>query len=109
MTSLYHVELFWAIDCHVHSPAVATPGAPPLYTVLPFAVLLLTLALCPLVAGRWWERNGNKFLASAALGLPILVLYLVRDPQALVHMAQEYVSFIVLLGGLYVIAGGVLL
>src|SRR2546430_7445134 len=27
--------------------------------------------------------------------LPVLILYLVREPSALVHMAEEYVSFIV--------------
>ena len=109
MTSLYHVELFSAIHCRVDSPVVATSGAPPLYTVLPFVALLLTVALCPLVASHWWERNRNKLAASAALGLPVLVLYLAQDPQALAHMAREYASFIILLGGLYVIAGGVLL
>ena len=109
MTSLYHVEVFWAIYCHVHSPDVAAAGAPPLYTVLPFAVLLLTVAICPLVAAHRWKRNRNKLLASAVLSLPIFLLYLGRDPQALVHMGREYVSFIVLLGGLYVIAGGILL
>ena len=39
----------------------------------------------------------------------MLVLYLARQPGALVHMAADYVSFIILLAGLYVIAGGVLL
>jgi Na+/H+ antiporter NhaD/arsenite permease-like protein len=88
---------------------VPPSAAPPLYTVLPFVTLLLTIALFPLVLGPWWERNRNKLLASAALGLPILVLYADRDPVRLVHTAQEYVSFLVVLGGLYVIAGGVLL
>ena len=51
----------------------------------------------------------NKLLVSAGLGLPVLLLYLAREPGALVHMAGDYVSFIVLLTGLYVIAGGILL
>src|SRR2546426_3244228 len=71
--------------------------------------MLLAIAVCPLWVPHWWEANRNKSLVSALLGLPILALYLARQPTALVHMAEDYVSFIVLLGGLYVISGGILL
>ena len=40
------------------------------------------------------------------LGLPIATLYLLRDPAALIQVTEEYVSFIILLAGLYVISGG---
>ena len=86
-----------------------TPAAPPLYTVAPFVALLLAIALCPLWIPHWWESNRNKTFVSAALGLPILGMYFVRRPAALAVMAEEYVSFIVLLAGLYVISGGILL
>ncbi len=82
---------------------------PPLYTVLPFVLMLLAIAVCPLWTPHWWERNLNKLLVSGALGLPILILYLGRQPLALVKMGEEYVSFILLLSGLYVISGGILL
>jgi Na+/H+ antiporter NhaD/arsenite permease-like protein len=85
------------------------PTALPLYTVLPFVAMLLAIALFPLWLPHWWESNRTKLAVSAALGTPVLVLYLARQPGALVHMATDYVSFIVLLAGLYVIAGGVLL
>jgi Na+/H+ antiporter NhaD/arsenite permease-like protein len=55
----------------------------------------------------WWEHNRNKLLLSGVLGLPIAALYLAREPIALAHLGEEYVSFIVLLAGLYVIAGGI--
>jgi Na+/H+ antiporter NhaD/arsenite permease-like protein len=83
--------------------------APPVYTVVPFVAMLLAIAFCPLLVRRWWESNGNKMVVSAVLGLPILVLYLYRRPGALGAMAEEYVSFLVLLAGLYVISGGILL
>ena len=83
------------------------PTALPLYTVLPFVAMLLAIALFPLWLPHWWESNRTKLAVSAALGTPVLVLYLARQPGALVHMATDYVSFIVLLAGLYVIAGGV--
>ena len=85
------------------------PAPLPLYTVLPFVAMLLAIALFPVWLPHWWESNRSKLVVAAVLGAPVLVLYLVRQPAALVHMAGDYVSFIVLLSGLYVIAGGVLL
>lgn len=85
------------------------PAPLPLYSVLPFVLMLLTIAFFPLWLPHWWESNRNKLAVSAVLGAPVLVLYLVRQPAALTHTAADYVSFIVLLAGLYVIAGGVLL
>jgi len=80
-----------------------------LYTVLPFAFMLLSIAVFPLWIPRWWERNFIKFLVAGLLGLPVLALYAMRAPDVLVRTGEEYVSFIVLLAALYVISGGVLL
>jgi len=85
------------------------PSPPPLYTVIPFVAMLLAIALGPLAAPRWWEANRHKLIVVIALGLPILAFYLVRQPTALAGTAEEYVSFIVLLAGLYAISGGILL
>ena len=85
------------------------PAALPLYATLPFVAMLLAIAILPLAAPHWWEPNRNKLIVSAGLGLPVLVLYFGRQPTALVHMGGDYVSFVVLLGGLYAIAGGILL
>jgi Na+/H+ antiporter NhaD/arsenite permease-like protein len=84
-------------------------SAPPLYSVLPFAAMLLAIAVCPLWVPHWWASNRNKLIASAVLGLPVLVFYGVRHPATLVHTAEDYVSFIILLAGLFVISGGILL
>jgi Na+/H+ antiporter NhaD/arsenite permease-like protein len=85
------------------------PATLPLYTVLPFAAMLLAIALFPLWLPHWWESNRSKLAVAALLGAPVLVLYLIREPAALAHAAGDYVSFIILLAGLYAIAGGVLL
>ena len=85
----------------------STATAPPIVAVAPFVVLLVAIAVLPLVAPRVWHSNRNKLVIAAVLGLPILVMYLVRDPGQLVAMAEEYVSFVVMLAGLYVIAGGI--
>ena len=85
------------------------PAASPLpvLSVLPFVVMLLAIALCPLWLPHWWEPNRHKLLLSCVLGLPVVVLYLARSPHALLTMGEEYVSFIALLAGLYVISGGI--
>jgi Na+/H+ antiporter NhaD/arsenite permease-like protein len=88
-------------------PIASAP--PPVYTILPFVAMLMAIAICPLRVPHWWEANRNKLLVALVLGAPVLVLYLRREPAALLHAATEYVSFIVLLAGLYVIAGGILL
>jgi Na+/H+ antiporter NhaD/arsenite permease-like protein len=83
----------------------------PYWTVLPFASLLLCIALFPLTAGHWWEHNRNKGLIAALLSVPV-VLYLVitfggAGAQELLHKMKEYVAFITLLAALYIISGGI--
>jgi Na+/H+ antiporter NhaD/arsenite permease-like protein len=82
---------------------------PSLAWALPFVGLLLSIAILPLAAPRFWASNLRKLGVAALLGAPVLVLYLRAHPQALVHAAGDYVSFLVLLGGLFVISGGILL
>ncbi|HXD99277.1 MAG TPA: sodium:proton antiporter, partial [Candidatus Acidoferrum sp.] len=81
----------------------------PVYGVLPFVAMLLAIAVCPLWVPHWWEPNRNKFIVAAALGLPVLAVYGVNHPAVLLHTAEDYVSFIVLLAGLFVVSGGILL
>ena len=78
-----------------------------LLAVLPFVAMLLFIAVGPLWVPHWWASHRNKLLASAVLGLPVLAVYALHEPAALVHAAEDYVSFIVLLAGLFVIAGGI--
>jgi Na+/H+ antiporter NhaD/arsenite permease-like protein len=82
---------------------------PSLAWALPFVAMLLAIAVLPLAAPHFWESNLRKLAVAAVLAAPILVLYLRTHPRALVHTAEDYVSFIVLLGGLFVISGGIFL
>ena len=82
---------------------------PPLIWITPFVTLLLGIAILPLVAPHFWESNLRKLAFSAVLGVPVLVLYLRHAPLAIEHTAADYVSFMVLLGSLFVISGGVLM
>jgi Na+/H+ antiporter NhaD/arsenite permease-like protein len=83
------------------------------WAVVPFALMLLAVAILPLVAEPWFGRNRNKAIVAAVLGVPT-VAYLVA---AFGHLGldragstgEEYVSFIVLLFALFTISGGIYL
>lgn len=79
----------------------------PLWSVFPFALLLIMIAVLPLLAPRFWERNSNKALVSFLLGAPIVTWIFFVEPAAVLHTAHEYVAFIILLATLYIISGGV--
>ena len=64
-------------------------------------------AVLPLAAPRFWESNRRKGIVTGLLAAPVLALLLARDPRALAHAAQEYASFIALLGSLFVISAGI--
>ncbi len=82
---------------------------PELPWVLPFVALLLVVAVAPLVAPHAWESNARKLAVAVALGLPVAVLYVQHAPAALEHTLRDYLSFMVLIGSLFVISGGILL
>ena len=81
----------------------------PIWSVSPFAALLLCIAVLPLVAEHWWESNRNKALVALVLGIPTAIYVGVQDYHVVFHALHEYVSFIALLGALYVISGGLVL
>ena len=85
-----------------------TADVPSLLWLLPFVAMLAGLAVLPLAVPHRWESNLGKAAFSACLGLPVVGLYLLRAPGVLLHEGGNYLSFIVMLASLFVIAGGVL-
>lgn len=92
----------------------------PLWSVIPFAGLLLSIALLPMFAEHFWHKNKNQLLVALGWASPVfafLVFAAVTDWQhlghdaqhGLIHAVEEYISFIALLGSLYIISGGILL
>jgi Na+/H+ antiporter NhaD/arsenite permease-like protein len=75
--------------------------------ILPFALLLLSIALLPLFAGTFWSRFYP--VVSLGLALPVMTYFSYRDPGQLLDTGGDYVSFIILLGSLYVTASGIFL
>jgi Na+/H+ antiporter NhaD/arsenite permease-like protein len=79
----------------------------PLWSVAPFVLMLLSIAIIPLTVPAWWDKNSNKLLVSLGLSLPVLAILLPAGLHLLTESIVDYLSFIVLLGALFVIAGGI--
>ncbi len=80
-----------------------------LWTLIPFALMLLSIAILPLVAEKWWESNLHKFYIVLALAIPTSI-YLIANGMGhnLEHqMLGDYLPFIILLGSLFVTTGGI--
>jgi Na+/H+ antiporter NhaD/arsenite permease-like protein len=89
------------------APAQSLGYLLPLWSIVPFALMLLAIAVLPLVAGTLWERNRNKALLSLMLGAPVAIWIAKLDASVVLHAASEYLAFILLLGALFVIASGI--
>ncbi len=103
-------EVSWAAD-----PAHASNGfVPPIWTLIPFLGILFSIAVIPLVSMHLWEHHYGKIsLLWMAAGFIAMIASV--TPQAflasygprLFTIYEEYIAFIVLLGSLFVISGGV--
>lgn len=78
---------------------------------LPFAGILLSIALCPLLTPMFWHHHFGKVAAAWALAflLPFAVLF---GPGAAaasaVHvLVGEYIPFVILLTALFTVSGGI--
>ncbi|MHB9080425.1 MAG: sodium:proton antiporter [Pirellulaceae bacterium] len=110
--------------------------SPPVAMILPFVLLLGTIAVFPLVpsVSHWWEHNLHKFYVAAGLAVLTLLYYLffheleiaghfpthhvilpsLSGPNVATAgtvfanaMLAEFIPFIVLLFSLYTISGGI--
>lgn len=81
----------------------------PAWAMIPFALMLLAIAIGPIVAEKFWEKNTNKLLVSVILSLPVVAFLLMRHMGiALVDTVFfDYLPFIILLLSLYVVTGGI--
>ena len=87
--------------------------AVPAWLCIPFAGLLLCIAVLPLVKGEWWEKNQPLVVAVCSL-LFIIPFAVLNGPAASVETVLEcvlndYLTFIVLLFGLFCVAGNITL
>jgi Na+/H+ antiporter NhaD/arsenite permease-like protein len=84
----------------------------PLWSCIPFACMLLSIALFPLLASEFWHHHFGKVSIAwaASFGIPFLFAYKGVALYEILHIIlADYVPFIILLWSLYTISGGILL
>jgi Na+/H+ antiporter NhaD/arsenite permease-like protein len=105
----------YLIPGEMHEGAVVIP----LWLLAPFALLLASIAVMPFISVRIWHRHYADF--ALFLGASVTAYYLVAFSTPLhsggwltygqdkvLHALLEYYSFIALVGGLFVVSGGIL-
>jgi Na+/H+ antiporter NhaD/arsenite permease-like protein len=82
----------------------------PLWSALPFAGILLSIALFPLVAPHFWHHHYPKISIAWAVifAAPFLVIYRAAAWHEILHIyVADYIPFIILLWGLFTVSGGI--
>ncbi len=85
----------------------------PIWSIVPFVGMLLCIAVCPLVVPEWWEKNQLQVSIgwSILFIVPFAFAYGVGEAvnKLFESVILDYVPFIILLLGLFVVAGGIAL
>ncbi len=103
----------WAFLARNASAAVGAPDLAatlPAWSGLPFVGILLSIALFPLLAPRFWHHHYPKVAAAwgLLLAVPFVAVYGSAAAHELLHMALvDYVPFVLLIGALFTIGGGI--
>ncbi len=83
----------------------------PLWSVIPFVGILLSIALFPLLAPHFWHGHFPKISALWALlfAVPFLIVFKGEALYEIMHIyLVDYIPFIILLWGLFTVSGGIL-
>ncbi|WP_412068046.1 sodium:proton antiporter [Rubrivirga sp. IMCC43871] len=82
---------------------------PPVWLVIPFALLLGMIATGPLFYPHFWHHHYPKVAGGLGLLVALYYLAVLRNGTPILHAAEEYFAFIALLGSLYVASGCILI
>ena len=76
-------------------------------SMVPFAALLLTIALAPALLREHWHRHYVKICAGFAAITVAYYLFGLQSPTRVLHAGWEYAGFIIVVGGFFIVAGGI--
>jgi Na+/H+ antiporter NhaD/arsenite permease-like protein len=82
----------------------------PIWSIIPFIGILLSIALCPLLIPHFWHDHFGKVSAFWALifALPFVYFFYKTAVVEILHIyIIDYIPFIILLWGLFTISGGI--
>ena len=90
-----------------HLLEAAQVSVVPVWLGAPFVLFLLAIAVAPFIDKRWWERHYPTVAASLSVIVVAYYVLVLGNVSRLVLSLYEYVSFISLIGSLFVVAGGI--
>ncbi|MDX9872764.1 MAG: sodium:proton antiporter [Clostridia bacterium] len=83
----------------------------PLFSAIPFACMLLSIALGPMLFPHFWHHHFPKvsFFWAIVAAVPLLIAYQGEALYELLHIIiADYIPFIALLWALFTVGGGIL-
>jgi len=113
LLSLFPLQLFAASGVGDNHAPHLDGSILSIYWVIPFAGILLSIAIFPLIAPHFWHKNFGKvsLFWSISLLIPLLITQHIGFSVTLYEVLHvgllEYVPFIILLLALFTISGGV--
>lgn len=90
-----------------HLMETAQVSVVPVWLGTPFVIFLLAIAVAPFIDRTWWEHNYPTVAASLSVIVVAYYVLVLGNVSRLVLSLYEYVSFISLIGSLFVVAGGI--
>jgi Na+/H+ antiporter NhaD/arsenite permease-like protein len=75
--------------------------------LLPFLLLLTAIALAPLFFADWWSKHYLKVCFALAGMVVCYYLFGLEAASRVLSTSYEYLSFIALIGSLFVVSGGI--
>ena len=79
------------------------------WSMIPFGLMLLIIAVAPLFVAKWWDSNRHKLAVTILLAIPTAIILVMGGMSHEVEhqILGDYIPFVVLLAALYVITGGI--
>jgi Na+/H+ antiporter NhaD/arsenite permease-like protein len=112
LASVLLVSLAAPVACEASQVGSNTPlgQSLPLWSILPFCGILLSIALFPLLAPHFWHKHFGKISLfwGLLLAVPFIFQYRGLAIYEIIHiLILDYIPFIILLWALFTVAGGI--
>ncbi len=98
------------VTCFAQQAGMNIGAVLPLWSILPFAGILLSIALMPLFLPHFWHHHFPKVSAFWALVLAVPFIYFFRGVAVseIAHIFMiDYIPFIIVLWALFTVSGGI--
>ena len=92
-----------------HEGEEQTIAEAPVWTVIPFVLLLLMIATGPLFYEHFWHKNYPIIAVALAAIVVLYYIFYLLNVSSVIHALFEYIQFIALLASLYIASGGILI